>query len=404
MSLFKSLQSLLNQIPDFVRSALGLKQKSYKLLEKTKKLSIKLFPKDSWAVPEDAETFTRVRILKTEEKDYWHEIVSFFNKEGKVIRKCEKGSHKPRVMRIFEHDFKLTDKMQGITSKKITTEKWLPDEDGVSRWHLISTEDQFIHMCEMDENSRFPRKVHITKTEFDQASGGDRFAVTMTEYPANLGAEPKSAKKVMGVTLELTEDGVPNIVGTVESSNVQFPTDDRFLAFRFLSGEKKQESLARFLLRDKGLAEADVSVKTSRCMVAENAVACFNSRLGAIYFKDVPRYSLPADTAAHEVEHAYQHAQIGRLNGGCSMYEKHCASIYPSLTDPAEIAEAVRYVQASLDYPRLSPTEDLSKNMAYQNNYLEVKAREAGEKVHKEYMKGRNFLVRQFNYVPLNYL
>ncbi len=69
----------------------------------------------------------------------------------------------------------------------------------------------------------------------------------------------------------------------------------------------------------------------------------------------------------------YQHAQIGRLNGGCSMYEKHCASIYPSLTDPAEIAEAVRYVQASLDYPRLSPTEDLSKNMAYQNNYLEVK-------------------------------
>ena len=55
-------------------------------------------------------------------------------------------------------------------------------------------------------------------------------------------------------------------------------------------------------MRDKGLAEADVSVKTSRCMVAENAVACFNSRLGAIYFKDVPRYSLPADTAAHEVE------------------------------------------------------------------------------------------------------
>ncbi len=36
--------------------------------------------------------------------------------------------------------------MQGITSKKITTEKWLPDEDGVSRWHLISTEDQFIHI------------------------------------------------------------------------------------------------------------------------------------------------------------------------------------------------------------------------------------------------------------------
>ena len=45
---------------------------------------------------------------------------------------------------------------------------------------------------------RFPRKVHITKTEFDQASGGDRFAVTMTEYPANLGAEPKVSEKGYG--------------------------------------------------------------------------------------------------------------------------------------------------------------------------------------------------------------
>ena len=35
MSLFKSLQIALRQIPDVVRAALGLKQKTYKLLEKT---------------------------------------------------------------------------------------------------------------------------------------------------------------------------------------------------------------------------------------------------------------------------------------------------------------------------------------------------------------------------------
>ncbi len=45
MSLFKSLQSLLNQIPDFVRSALGLKQKSYKLLEKLKSYLLSYFQK-----------------------------------------------------------------------------------------------------------------------------------------------------------------------------------------------------------------------------------------------------------------------------------------------------------------------------------------------------------------------
>ncbi len=48
----------------------------------------------------------------------------------------------------------------------------------------------------MDENSRFPRKVHITKTEFDQASGGDRFAVTMTEYPAILELNQSQRKRL----------------------------------------------------------------------------------------------------------------------------------------------------------------------------------------------------------------
>ena len=44
----------------------------------------------------------------------------------------------------------------------------------------------------------------------------------------------------MVFTLELTEDGVPNIVGTAESSNVQFPTDDRYFSLSFLSGEKNR--------------------------------------------------------------------------------------------------------------------------------------------------------------------
>lgn len=406
MSLFKSLQIALRQILDVVRAALGLKQKTYKLLEKTKRVAIGKFPKDSWAVPDDADTFTRVRIGKTADKNYWHEIVSFFNKDGKIIKQCEKSSDKPRLIRTFEHGFTLTDKTVGISTKKITTEKWLSDAAGISRWHTVSVEDQFVHLLPLqkDENYRFPRKVHINKTEYDIASEGDRFSVTMTEYPANYGVEPKSAKKVMGVTLDVKEDGIPEIVGTVQSENVQFPVDDKFLAFRFLTGKHKQESLTKFLLREKGLEGANVSVSTSSYHVSDNASACFNSVFGAIYFKTVPTLSLPASTAAHEVEHAYQYAQIGRLNGGMSKYEKHCASIYPPLTDSAEKSEAVKYLQASINYPSLSPTEDLSKNMAYQNNYLEVKAREAGARVHQEYMNGRSFLIRQFSYLPCNYL
>ena len=95
MSLFKSLQFALRQISDVVRAALGLKQKAYKLLEKTKRVAIGKFPEDSWAVPEDADTFTRVCIGKTADKNYWHEIVSFFDKDGKIIKQCEKSSDKP---------------------------------------------------------------------------------------------------------------------------------------------------------------------------------------------------------------------------------------------------------------------------------------------------------------------
>ena len=97
-------------------------------------------------------------------------------------------------------------------------------------------------------------------------------------------------------------------------------------------------------------------------------------------------------TSAHEVEHAYQYCQIGRVGKGYSQYGKNSRKIYGKIEGLQESMEAYKYSIASINYPKLTDEEDLSKNMDYMNNYLEIKAREAGERASNEYReKGAEF-------------
>ena len=61
--------------------------------------------------------------------------------------------------------------------------------------------------------------------------------------------------------------------------------------------------------------------------------------------------------------------------------------------------EAIKLAVARDNYPVLSETQDLSKNIAYPTNYMEVKAKEAASIASKEYTQPRdNFTYfEQFN-------
>ena len=60
----------------------------------------------------------------------------------------------------------------------------------------------------------------------------------------------------------------------------------------------------------------------------------------------------------------------------------------------------MEYNIASENYPKLTDAEDLSKNMNYVRNKLEVGAKNREAEAFEEYNEGRKELMDQFKYVP----
>lgn len=379
--------------------------KKFVLFEKTDKLPVSSFPENSWAVPEGAETFRRVRMGKASNSDFNREIVSFYDKENRIIKQWQRGSDIPNQMRVYTYDFGVTKGDKGVRVRNITTSKYLPVDEKVSTWKKVSDETQFVH-SDFDirkEECIVPKKVQISKTNYDLNSDGTKFSSVTTEYPMNYGIEPKSEKKVLGVDIEM-RNGIPYIVGTVQTPNVNFPSKDKFLAYRFLHGAEKQEALARYFIKEKGLEKANIPIGTSKTKVSENAVACFKNRDGEIWFREPTWYMSPADIAAHEVEHAYQYSLVGRFRArfNTTPYGRKCYDLFGPVPQK-QMEEAKAYHDAARKYPALDPKEDLSKNSEYMDNYLEVKAREAGKKAKIEYKKGRDVILDQFPFTPNHY-
>ena len=69
------------------------------------------------------------------------------------------------------------------------------------------------------------------------------------------------------------------------------------------------------------------------------------------------------------------------------------------LTNISEIEEAIKYADARKCYPDTTGIEDLSKCKEYKENYLEIKANEAGANALKIYEVGRTALKNIFKFV-----
>lgn len=386
-----------------VKPAKKAASKPYKLLEKTEG-KIAEFPSDSWAVPESADSFTRVKIGKKTDPEYSKEIVTFYNGDKGIIMRCKKGTGIPNTIRTYEHDFGLSKNEDGIFTRQVNEKQYLlVDEEADYRaWVPVSEETQCTHKL-WDKKKGFdvPVKYTSVKKEHNLQNQSES-TVTITEYPTTCGVEPKSAKREMKVGLkEDYVDGVyvPSVMEVSASDNVTLPKDDEFLPYRFVKGSQKQESLAKHFLKKKGLEGMHVTVGTSGVMVSDDAAACFFPKEGHIYFKKPDTYA-QANVSAHEVEHAWQHSLVGRSGAGKTQYEKNCKEILGPLTNPEEIAEAEKFAQASDNYSGQIKLEDGSINPKYWNNYLEVKAREAGEAAQKKYDEGEDVLLEQFKYIP----
>ena len=356
------------------------------LLEKTQKINIDQYKTFSGNTPQNADSFTFATIGMKDDKNFKKKITTFYSGEN-IVQRLFETSDGERIIREYEHhgqDVKGSNcKYRKIVQKKMA--------DGRPEFVTNLIEEMRTYISETKKNKKTGKnllKLEIIKNIID----GNKISATITEYPFNGDRKvPKisNLRKIAGLEIELNES-TPIITGTFETTNIKLPSNDKYLPYRFILDTKtKIKELTKHFIKEKNLDKLNIKVRV-KDTIGKNTAGYFDEeRNEIVYAMSTCDF---ARTSAHEVEHAYQYCQIGRVGKGYSQYGKNSRKIYGNIENLEDSMEAYKYSVASINYPKLTDEEDLSKNMDYMNNYLEVKAREAGERASKEYKeKGAEF-------------
>lgn len=149
-----------------------------------------------------------------------------------------------------------------------------------------------------------------------------------------------------------------------------------FCNYMYLRPDVKAKYYTRFFVKEKGLLPLNIKSIANSKKVSKNSAAHFNPFEGEVHYKN--EYITPS-TAAHEVEHAFQHSLIGKDQSGFSPFQKRAFNLLGSCTKN-EKSKALRYKKANDNYPRdLSNITNLREYPPYWKNGLERGAREYEE-------------------------
>ena len=364
------------KITNFVKKiAHNSHAKPYVLVEKTPKTQLGKYIPTHWVIPEGTDSFTIVKIGKKGNAQYEKKITTFYNGD-KVLGRCTDINDVPIESKEFNY-FDVIDKPQTGKAEKreIYTYHY---EKGPYKPTLKGFEVQDIIR---DEKNKINNEVRIEKNIFNE----DGIIGTLKKCLTKAKREPEG-NKLLQVKMKLVE-GIPQIEET-KCVNTVLPKNDAYLPCRFIFEPEEQiKALTNYHLKEKGLENLGVrTVFTDK--IEDGTKAMFTVENRTIYYnKDL--INNPVSTTAHEVEHAYQHSQIGRIGKGKTSYEKDCYKKFGEIKDKKELEEANKYYIASENYPK-DP-----KSKEYFNNYLEVEARDAGFFADADYDDGRIFIDKQ---------
>ncbi len=381
MSIYTSLRSNLYLAKQSILHRLNPKRCNYFLAQKTENLSAEPLKKVNLQVPSQADTYTVVTICKKNDKLYKKKITTYYT-EGNIIKRMIEDSDGNNIIREYENS--------GIGLKKCTFfERKITNKVQNKASSLFET-----NLIKLIKGYRSEKDGKIKMQLFTNEIDGNSVNSTVTELPFS-GKNNKFVKrKILGLKMDFI-DGIPVIRETFESANVKFPSNDKYLPYRFIIDDYiKLKSLTKHFINKKNLDKLNIKISVSD-KISDNTAGYFSENLGAIVYNKNSNTNL-VKLASHEVEHAYQYKQIGRIYKGNSKYCRDSRKLYGPIDGINESMEAHKYAVASEKYPNIDKSEDLSKNPEYVNNYLEVKAREAEDAAFDEYKSMGEDLNSQF--------
>ncbi|MGN0030580.1 MAG: hypothetical protein ACI37Q_01335 [Candidatus Gastranaerophilaceae bacterium] len=335
-----------------------------------------------------ADTFSYVSIGKHSDLSYRHEIMTFYDKCKRVILRTFKKDDNLYKMRCYRYGL---DNDAIIATYKSIPEKANSSSDDLQMVSVEYRRVTSIKSNTFSENNPSPQRVSIKKVEMSDFNGKANEEITFLYTPFNRGVGKPSDRKFLKGTVVFENDNV-SLNNIEKSDNVKLDFDDKYLTVRFLDPRTEAgiKVLTGQLLKEKSLDKLKLKI-VANCELDEGVEGSFSSDLRTIFLKNFTEYCFHEDAvncSAHEVEHAYQYSLIGRLGKGNTSYETDAMNINGELTDINEINEAVRYSIADTNYPSTGRTND---NPLYKYNYLEVKARQFGEKIADEYENSLNY-------------
>ena len=385
-----TINKILPQSTNIIARSGKKRARDYKLLSRQDNLPVQLPAgiKELFGQKENPKSCSSVLIGKISDALFSKEIKTFYDKSKRILLRLITQNGQTESVRYYKYGNK-NDRFVSV---------FKPASDNLSQFGALKdfclTSKEYLRVTELHSheftNPPYPKRVSRKKVEYFGSDGKDR-RITFIKTPFNLGIGNSLDKRILSAIIKkrgnnLTLDEVR------KTDNFNLDTSDKYLKVRFLDPRSSDgiAVLTRQLLDENNLGKLKISVHTD-CVFPDGSEGCFSAYERSISYKDFSQEAFAesaVECAAHEVDHAVKYAQIGRLGKGVTAYEADALRYLGEITDFGELRKAVKYSIAKDNYPANNKN---SNNPAYLNNYLEVKAREAGEKAADEYENSKNY-------------
>lgn len=335
-------------------------------------------------------------------------ITTFLDKEGNVIEKAFNIKDKPLKNRIYTSQKNHIGTDEVVTStqiKEYTLNRKLIDiyRKHMNRFINLDTrtyfwEQESIQTNHMANNTALGIK-NLTISRIQNLKNIPlQFLHSFTQYKPIVNNKISKNSPIKYIEY-IVNDKFIALKSSIHTINMKRPKFDSFLGFRALSLEDFKIPITERFLRDRGIKHLGYKIlpnymPTDGKQITWKGLFCN----GYITFRKtwVPKSKADfVSTSRHEVEHGWQYyldARNGKDRGEnmLAIGEK-----YGKLKDPKLQYEADKYTESIDNY--IPAEKDYN---GYRQNYIEVKAFDAGARAMKKYNKDGKILREEFKHIP----
>lgn len=382
-----------------LKRILGDKHSSdYFIISKEVKQPICNLSFDSWAISPKSESYSIIKVGKRSNPNFIREITTFYDLNERPISKCFWGNNMQYTIRNYSYQKGYTSTGEKTNIRTILVKNCplckhkYPIGTNLKYLSIFGGLQRKSEQLQCVTSSVKGKKLSILKTDFI----GENRNISIVEYPYT-SALKSDNKKFMSFNI-INKGNTFEVTNFSSSNNIPQIDLDTYFPYRFFDNNDKAKFLTNLFLKRHKLDKMGISVEINSGKVSKNSYAHFSSNDRAIRWANPNNFGKSIiNIAAHEVEHAYQHKQIGKLTKGRDNFESDCWYRFGFINSKREKREAQKYLKASETYPEIDDPNYISK---YNNNYLEIKSNIAGQNAEKKYSVGQKILKSIFPYFP----